>query len=98
MDALLWYINSYVTVMGVLCATLWFSGSEWVQTRSQPLSGDVFSFKTNLRTVHDRKSESEIGAVDKWSSTPCTADLDAGPATHCKQPATLAEEEKYCTM
>ncbi|KAI6154172.1 hypothetical protein BKA82DRAFT_4098340 [Pisolithus tinctorius] len=35
---LLLMINNYVTVIGVLCATLWFSGSEWVRTRNEPLS------------------------------------------------------------
>ncbi|KAI6041847.1 hypothetical protein EDC04DRAFT_2565043 [Pisolithus marmoratus] len=35
--ALLMLINNYVTVLGVLCATLWFSGLEWVRTRNEPL-------------------------------------------------------------
>ncbi|KAI5998169.1 hypothetical protein EDD15DRAFT_2194360 [Pisolithus albus] len=42
-------INSYVTVMGVLCATVWFSGSEWVRTRNEPLlPGDMFALKQSL--------------------------------------------------
>jgi len=27
--------NNYVTVIGILCATIWFSGTEWVRTRSE---------------------------------------------------------------
>ncbi|KAI5998249.1 hypothetical protein EDD15DRAFT_2364048 [Pisolithus albus] len=51
---LLLMINNYVTVVGVLCATLWFSGSEWVRTRNEPLSDHV---------VHSPKSNSGVDRV-----------------------------------
>ncbi|KAI6015614.1 hypothetical protein EDC04DRAFT_573780 [Pisolithus marmoratus] len=45
-------VNNYVTVMGVLCATLWFSGSEWVRTHSQPVRDYRFSCMPNLELAH----------------------------------------------
>ncbi|KAI6017460.1 hypothetical protein EDC04DRAFT_2902550 [Pisolithus marmoratus] len=41
-------INTYVTVMGVLCATLWFSRSEWVRTRNEPSPNGMFALKPSL--------------------------------------------------
>ncbi|KAI5995865.1 hypothetical protein EDD15DRAFT_2546098, partial [Pisolithus albus] len=47
-------INNYVTVMGVLCATVWFSRSEWVRTRDEPLSDNLLSPEPScIRKVHD---------------------------------------------
>ncbi|KAI6154200.1 hypothetical protein BKA82DRAFT_4098577 [Pisolithus tinctorius] len=86
---LLWLINDYVTVMGLLFATVWFSGSEWVQTRN-----------IDLRRVDDtgRKRRSEIVVVGKGFATPDTSDLDAGPVTDCKPLGILTGEDKYCTV
>ncbi|KAI6030274.1 hypothetical protein EDC04DRAFT_85830 [Pisolithus marmoratus] len=91
---LLWLIHIYVTVMGVLCATVWFSRPEWVRTRNRPIADDMFALKPHLRGVHD----SEVVVDGKGSSTPGIADLDAEPVTDCKQPSTPKEEEKYCTV
>ncbi|KAI6107569.1 hypothetical protein EDD16DRAFT_1620991 [Pisolithus croceorrhizus] len=46
---LLLLINNYVTVMGVLCATVWFSRLEQVRTCNEPLSDDVFALERDLR-------------------------------------------------
>ncbi|KAI5992052.1 hypothetical protein EDC04DRAFT_1323569 [Pisolithus marmoratus] len=69
---LLLLINSYVTVMGVLCATVWFSRSEWVGTRNEPLPDRIFMLEPSLRRVHEagRKGGSDIVMVGKRSSTP----------------------------
>ncbi|KAI6017461.1 hypothetical protein EDC04DRAFT_478554 [Pisolithus marmoratus] len=48
---LLVLINCYITIMGVLCATLWSSRSECVRTHNEPLPDNV---KLNLRRVHDK--------------------------------------------
>ncbi|KAI6032530.1 hypothetical protein EDC04DRAFT_2898124 [Pisolithus marmoratus] len=45
---LLVLVNNYVTVMGVMCATIWFSRSEWVQTRKEPLSDEMLRRRLNL--------------------------------------------------
>ncbi|KAI6102951.1 hypothetical protein F5141DRAFT_1293561 [Pisolithus sp. B1] len=42
-------INNYVTVIGVMCATIWFSRSEWAQTRKEPLSEEMLRCKLNLQ-------------------------------------------------
>ncbi|KAI6106389.1 hypothetical protein EDD16DRAFT_1713511 [Pisolithus croceorrhizus] len=36
-------MNNYITVMGVLCATLWFSGTEWVRSRNEQSRDHMFS-------------------------------------------------------
>ncbi|KAI6152788.1 hypothetical protein EDD17DRAFT_1765352 [Pisolithus thermaeus] len=71
LGVLLLLINNYVTVMGVLCATVWFSRSEWVQTRNEPLPGDRLTPESGLRRVHDaeRKFGSEIVMAGKGSTT-----------------------------
>ncbi|KAI5998185.1 hypothetical protein EDD15DRAFT_2363995 [Pisolithus albus] len=68
---LLLLINNYVTVMGVLCATVWFARSEWVRTRDESLSDPLLSPGPSLRRVHDagRKSGSETVVFGKESTT-----------------------------
>ncbi|KAI6154173.1 hypothetical protein BKA82DRAFT_24221 [Pisolithus tinctorius] len=73
---LLWLINSYVTVLGVLCATLWFSGSEWARIRNEPSSGNMFSFKPTLQGVYDRKHGCEIAVVGERLVTPDMVGID----------------------
>ncbi|KAI6015611.1 hypothetical protein EDC04DRAFT_572440 [Pisolithus marmoratus] len=85
---LLVLVNSYVTVMGVLCATVWFSRSKLARTRAKPLPDGMFSLKPNLGRVYDngRKCGSEIMVVGERSDTPGTTDLEAGPVTNCQPP------------
>ncbi|KAI6045894.1 hypothetical protein EDC04DRAFT_3024794 [Pisolithus marmoratus] len=45
---LLVLVNNYVTIIGVMCATIWFSRSEWVQTRKEPLSDEMLRRRLNL--------------------------------------------------
>ncbi|KAI6030977.1 hypothetical protein EDC04DRAFT_2605240 [Pisolithus marmoratus] len=68
---LLALINNYVTVIDVLCATIWFSKSEGVRTRNEPLPNDVFALKPNLRRVHDagRQCGSKIAVAGRRSAT-----------------------------
>ncbi|KAI6012708.1 hypothetical protein F5J12DRAFT_819870 [Pisolithus orientalis] len=86
-NALLWLTNSYVSVIGVSCATLRFSGSEWLRARNEPLSSDMFSPKSNLHRMRDWNREGEKAVVGKWFATPHMADLgrwacNALQATH----------------
>ncbi|KAI6015612.1 hypothetical protein EDC04DRAFT_2903712 [Pisolithus marmoratus] len=96
---LLIMINNYVTVMGVLCATVWFSRMEWVRSRNDPLSDDMFGLEPSFRMIHDasRKRESKV-VLGKVSSTPDTADLDAGPVRDGERPATLTGKDEYCIV
>ncbi|KAI6032527.1 hypothetical protein EDC04DRAFT_2898121 [Pisolithus marmoratus] len=73
-------INNYVTVMGVLCATLWFSGSEWVRTCSEPLPEHMLnSPKPNVGgPVTGGKSGSTIVSIGKGPVTHDTTGLDNG--------------------
>ncbi|KAI6031172.1 hypothetical protein BKA83DRAFT_4196839 [Pisolithus microcarpus] len=69
---LLLMINNYTTVVGVLCATLWFSGSDWVRTRNEPASDQVVhSTKFNCETdrVTGGKSGSEVVILRRGSVT-----------------------------
>ncbi|KAI6015659.1 hypothetical protein EDC04DRAFT_2578159 [Pisolithus marmoratus] len=84
---LLLLINNYVTVIGVLCATLWFSRSEWVQTRDTPLCDDMFSLKRRVRDT------SGMDGIGMRSATP-DANLDAGRVADCRQLATTMEEDE----
>ncbi|KAI6146226.1 hypothetical protein BKA82DRAFT_761960 [Pisolithus tinctorius] len=45
---LLLLINNYITVMGVLCATVWFSRFEWVRARNEPLACGMSLLKPDL--------------------------------------------------
>lgn len=80
-------INNYMAVMGVLCATLWFSGSEWVRTHSQPTSGRGFSCKPNSEHMRGSlgESRSQVLVIGKSFSTLDAASLDAGPARDSRQ-------------
>ncbi|KAI6015613.1 hypothetical protein EDC04DRAFT_2752015 [Pisolithus marmoratus] len=95
--AVLVLINNYVTVMGVLCATLWFSGTEWVRTHNQPSSEDTFPFNEKLGRVHGTsgKSRDEIIAIGRRSVVPDTTDSDAGPTQDSIQHTTLVQEGNY---
>ncbi|KAI6136091.1 hypothetical protein F5141DRAFT_1072398 [Pisolithus sp. B1] len=77
---LLVLINSYITVLGVLCATVWFSRSEQIRTRNEPLPRDMFSPKPTLGRVHDDSGQfrSEIVVIGR------------------RRPATLLENDKHC--
>ncbi|KAI6042570.1 hypothetical protein EDC04DRAFT_2600881 [Pisolithus marmoratus] len=87
-----------VAVMGVLCATIWCSRSEWVRIRNEPLAGIVFLPKLNLGRVHENGMEcrNEIVVAGKWSATPNSTDLDAGPMTSSPRLATPTDQERYC--
>ncbi|KIO00436.1 hypothetical protein M404DRAFT_763847 [Pisolithus tinctorius Marx 270] len=71
-SALLLLINNFVTVMGVLCATLWFSRSEWVRTRHEPLVDGMSPLTLDLRRMHDegRMRRTEIVVAFGRSTTP----------------------------
>ncbi|KAI6137910.1 hypothetical protein BKA82DRAFT_35362 [Pisolithus tinctorius] len=89
-------INNYVTVMGVLCATLWFSGSERVRTRNELLPEHMLnSPRTNFGSHHvaDRKSGSSIILIGRDSVTHDTTSLDTG--TDRKHLTTPEKENKY---
>ncbi|KAI5998253.1 hypothetical protein EDD15DRAFT_311454 [Pisolithus albus] len=90
--------NHYVTVIGVLCATLWFSGSEWARTRrSQPISARGLSGKSNSGRVHGSSGEKrgEIMVVEKSLSTLDTGSLEAGPVKDAGQIATLEGDHDH---
>ncbi|KAI5999844.1 hypothetical protein F5J12DRAFT_269960 [Pisolithus orientalis] len=73
---LLLLINNFVTVMGLLCATLWFSRSEWVRTRHEPLADGMSPLTLDLRRVHDegRMHRIETVAAFERLATPDIAD------------------------
>ncbi|KAI6102439.1 hypothetical protein EDD16DRAFT_361203 [Pisolithus croceorrhizus] len=75
--AILLLINNYVTVIGVIFATLWFSGSEWVRSHKEFLADDMFSLSSNPRKVDgaDRKSEDEIIVIGRRPVTLDAADF-----------------------
>ncbi|KAI6143602.1 hypothetical protein BKA82DRAFT_143259, partial [Pisolithus tinctorius] len=89
-------INSYVTVMGVMCATLWSSGSEWVRTRNEPLPERMFNSRKPIfgkDHVAGRKSRSSIALVGEGSLTHGTTGLDTG--TNLNQLSTSDKANKF---
>ncbi|KAI6015609.1 hypothetical protein EDC04DRAFT_572551 [Pisolithus marmoratus] len=84
---LLFFINSYVAVTGVLCATVWFSRSEWVRTRSRPLPDHVFILKPNLQSVLEAggKGGSDAVVIGKKSATLDADDLDVRSVPQCTE-------------
>ncbi|KAI6038867.1 hypothetical protein EDC04DRAFT_1843295 [Pisolithus marmoratus] len=75
--ALVLLINNFLAVVGVLCATLWFSGSEWVRSRKEPSSDDPFPLSPSPCRINgtDRKCENEIVVIGRRSITLDTADF-----------------------
>lgn len=78
--AVLVLINNYVTVMGVLCATLWFSGTEWVRAHNQPQSEDSFPLHAKLGRMHGAsgKSGDDILVIGGRSLGADTTNSDVG--------------------
>jgi len=69
-------INSYVSVIGVLCATIWASGSEWARTHQSTVSENTqrSSQGRNARLIPLR---AEVGEPDVFSKQPaCLPDGD----------------------
>ncbi|KIJ63528.1 hypothetical protein HYDPIDRAFT_92110 [Hydnomerulius pinastri MD-312] len=82
-------VNGYVSVIGVLCATIWFSGMEWVRTQVNTGSGigsserymkhhGGHSFGSDQTTVPRRVSPGATGLLSRISVTEETPlhDLD----------------------
>ncbi|KAI6015605.1 hypothetical protein EDC04DRAFT_2578212 [Pisolithus marmoratus] len=70
--ALLLMINNFITVIGVLCATLWFSGSEWVRARNDPLSDHVVNspkLNSGRDCVTGVRNRSEVVVIGRGSVT-----------------------------
>ncbi|KAI6120960.1 hypothetical protein EDD16DRAFT_810956 [Pisolithus croceorrhizus] len=84
-------INHYVAVIGVLCATLWFSGSEWVRTHGQPMSGHGLLDKPNSERAHGSsgKGRSEILVIERSLCTLDSASLEAGHAKDARKMSSL---------
>ncbi|KAI5985082.1 hypothetical protein EDD15DRAFT_2477297 [Pisolithus albus] len=82
---LLLLINNYVTVIGVMCATIWFSRSEWTPTRKEPLSEEMLQRKLNLQRapVSGRMRLGEVVVVIERIRTVNLAGADGFEATHC---------------
>ncbi|KAI5982517.1 hypothetical protein EDD15DRAFT_116894 [Pisolithus albus] len=93
---LLIVINHYITVIGVLCATLWFSGSELVRTRNKLLPAHMLNtLKPTLGRdgVAGWMSGSAVAPVGKGTVPHLTADLD--PGADSKQLLTWEKESRH---
>ncbi|KAI6030978.1 hypothetical protein EDC04DRAFT_2922535 [Pisolithus marmoratus] len=92
---LLLMINNFVTVISVLCATLWFSGSEWVRTRNDPLSDHgVNSPRLNLERdrVTGGRSRNEVVVLGRGSVTVDMTGSGSGLGARLNTPE---KENKY---
>ncbi|KAI6012716.1 hypothetical protein F5J12DRAFT_718347 [Pisolithus orientalis] len=89
-------MNNYITVMGVLCATLWFSGTEWVRARNESLSDHMFNSprpKFPRDHVAGGRSGSEVVVIRKESVTLDATGTDTGSDSN--QFTTSEKENKY---
>ncbi|KAI5985079.1 hypothetical protein EDD15DRAFT_2374579 [Pisolithus albus] len=75
--ALLLLINNYVTVIGVIFATLWFSGSEWVRSHKESSTDDMFLLNQNSGRADGagRKSDNEVILIGRSPVTLDSADF-----------------------
>ncbi|KAI6038866.1 hypothetical protein EDC04DRAFT_3112857 [Pisolithus marmoratus] len=75
--SLLVLVNNFVAVIGVLCATLWFSGSEWVRGHKESLVDDMFppGPKSGRANGVGKRNENEITVIGRRSVTLDTADF-----------------------
>ncbi|KAI5982516.1 hypothetical protein EDD15DRAFT_116788 [Pisolithus albus] len=82
---LLLLINNYVTVIGVMCATIWFSRSEWTPTRKEPLSEEMLRRKLNLQRipVSGRMRLGDVVVAIERTHTVGLAGANGFEATHC---------------
>ncbi|KAI6027023.1 hypothetical protein EDC04DRAFT_2899514 [Pisolithus marmoratus] len=94
--ALLVFINNYITVMGVLCTTLWFSRPERARAYNEPLSDEVLRCRLNLgrMPVTCMQEASEI-VVTGRTVTLYPADLDSKTPMDSKQLATRTKDDKH---
>ncbi|KAI6030980.1 hypothetical protein EDC04DRAFT_2605243 [Pisolithus marmoratus] len=91
-------MNNYITVMGVLCATLWFSGSEWVRTRNEPSSDHMFnSPNPQLARYHAAggRSGNEVVLIGRESVTLGTTSSDTKTGSG---EFTTPEKENKCSL
>ncbi|KAI6027025.1 hypothetical protein EDC04DRAFT_2899522 [Pisolithus marmoratus] len=94
--ALLVFINNYITVTGVLCATLWFSRPERARACNEPLSDEVLRCRLNLgrMPVTCMQEASEIVVAGTRTIALYPADLDSEAPMDSKQLATRTKEDK----
>lgn len=90
-------INNYVTLIGVLCATLWFSGSEWVRTRSLPISDHGLSHEPSSEQTYGSawESASEIFVIGKSFGTLDTASPEVVSARNSERVTTLGGKDSH---
>lgn len=98
--AVLVLINNYVTVMGVLCATLWFSGTEWVRAHNQPQSEDSFPLNAKLGRVHGAsgKSGDDILVIGGRSVGADTTNSDVGLTKGSDRRAAPAQDGNHSSV
>ncbi|KAI6019460.1 hypothetical protein BKA83DRAFT_4306181 [Pisolithus microcarpus] len=93
---LLLLINNYVTVIGVMCATIWFSRSEWAQTRKEPLSEEMLRRKLNFpRTPVNGRWGEVVVVIERRTHTPDPAGVDGEARTDLKQLAAPMTEDNH---
>lgn len=86
--------NDYVTVIGVLCATIWFSGTDWVRTRNESSADLLYSDKmgSGRCQLSDGQNGSGIRFADR-SVTLRGTDTEPGSAMHLKQFSTVPNDD-----
>ncbi|KAL4077671.1 hypothetical protein J3A83DRAFT_4186000 [Scleroderma citrinum] len=80
--------NDYITVVGVLCATIWFSGTDWVRTRNGSERGVVHVHKWG--SGRGQSSDERHGsAIRLASEKSVTLREDSDSAIQSKQLSSL---------
>ena len=78
-------VNNYVSVIGILCATIWFSGTDW-HPKNDPSAKMVHPEKTG--SGRHQMSDGQNDNVPRF-----IVDLDL-KGTHPKQVSTLPHGDK----
>ncbi|KAI6126626.1 hypothetical protein F5141DRAFT_1247845 [Pisolithus sp. B1] len=98
--ALLVFINNYITVLGVLCATLWSSRRQWVLAYNESSSDGTVRCKLDLGRVPITGMEeaSEMAVIGTTTDAVYLADLGSEAPTDSKELTMQPKEDKYSTV
>ncbi|KAI6102437.1 hypothetical protein EDD16DRAFT_1494853 [Pisolithus croceorrhizus] len=94
---LLLLINNYVSVMGVMCATIWFSRPEWTQNHKESLSEDMLRCELNLprAPVGSRMGWDEVVVIGTGTFTVDSTSVDNEASMDSKQRTAAMTEDRH---
>ncbi|KAI6113615.1 hypothetical protein EDD16DRAFT_1709487 [Pisolithus croceorrhizus] len=89
--------NNYVTVMGVMCATVWFSRPGWTQTRKEPSSEEMLRREPNFprAPIGSGMGWGEVVVIGPGTFTVDSTSVDNEASTDSKQLTAAMTEDRH---